>query len=107
MLTMDVNEFSELIQEDDVVVLDVRTPEEFSEGYIDKALNIDFYRPDFSPAIDSLEKAPTYAVYCRSGKRSTEAIQIMRTLGFNGLFNLDGGIIEWANAGKPVMKNTS
>jgi len=100
---MDASEFSKKITESGVVVLDVRTPEEFFEGYIEGARNIDFYHADFENEITSLEKEHTYAVYCRSGKRSGLAIKIMHDAGFQNLYNLDGGIIDWAMVGNPLI----
>ena len=102
MLSMDVSEFAKKITESGVIVLDVRTPEEFSEGCIQGARNIDFYREDFATEIKSLDKEFTYAVYCRSGIRSGKAIEIMQADGFHSLFNLDGGVIEWVAVGMPV-----
>ena len=103
MLTMDVKDFSEKISQAEVIILDVRTPEEFAEGYIEGAKNIDFYHADFESQITSLAKDVTYAIYCRSGKRSGHAIEMMRDAGFEDLFNLDGGIIDWAQTGMPLV----
>ena len=102
---MNVSEFSKKIAESGVVTLDVRTAEEIAEGYIEGSQSIDFYREDFEIEINTLEKQLTYAVYCRSGKRSGKAIEIMQEAGFHNLFNLDGGIIDWANAGMPLVNN--
>jgi rhodanese-related sulfurtransferase len=102
MPNLSVNEFSRIITQDDVVILDVRTPEEFFEGFIEGAQHLDFYRVDFESEINALDKELKYAVYCRSGKRSGKAIEIMQKAAFHNLFNLDGGIIEWVGAGKPL-----
>ena len=103
MREMNVSEFSKKITETNVVVLDVRTPEEIAEGFIEGAQFIDFYREEFKIEIESLDKEFAYAVYCRSGKRSGKAIEIMQEVGFHNLFNLDGGIIDWANMGMPLV----
>ena len=97
MLNLSVREFSEKVTEEGVVILDVRTPGEFAEGYIEGARSIDFYREDFVNEIATLDRNAIYAVYCRSGKRSGKAIEIMQEAGFHNLFNLDGGIIDWSN----------
>ena len=102
---MNVSEFSKKIAESGVVTLDVRTAEEIAEGYIEGSQSIDFYLEDFEIEINTLDKQLTYAVYCRSGKRSGKAIEIMQEAGFHNLFNLDGGIIDWANAGMPLVSN--
>lgn len=102
---MDVLEFSKKITESGVVILDVRTPGEFAEGYIEGAQMIDFQGGSFETEIASLDKDVTYAVYCRSGNRSGQAIKIMQDAGFGNLFNLEGGVIDWANQGMPLVKN--
>ncbi len=66
----------------DFVILDVRTAEEFSEGYIEGALNLDFYDTEFRSKLDVLNKDRTYLVYCRSGRRSASALDTMAELGF-------------------------
>ena len=105
MLNLGVKEFSEKITEEGVRILDVRTAEEIAEGYIEGAQFEDFYGEDFKIKIESLDKEFAYAVYCRSGKRSGNAIEIMQDAGFHNLFNLEGGIIDWASAGMPMVSN--
>ena len=105
MLNLNVKEFAEAIAQEGVAILDVRTPEEFAEGFIEGARNIDFYRDDFEIEINSLDKESSYALYCRSGKRSGQAAQMMQEAGFLSVSNLDGGMIDWANAGMPRVNN--
>jgi rhodanese-related sulfurtransferase len=105
MLNLGAKEFSEKIAEEGVRILDVRTPDEISKGYIEGAQFVDFYREDFKIEIDSLNKEFAYAIYCRSGKRSSQAMEIMQEFGFENLYNLEGGIIEWTNAGMPVVSS--
>lgn len=69
--------------------IDVRTPEEFAEGHVDNALNVDWYAPTFDAQISKLDKAKTYVIYCRSGNRSAQAVAHMKELGFTSL--VDGG----------------
>lgn len=102
---MNVSEFSNKIKEPGIVILDVRTPGEFAEGYIEGAQNIDFQSGNFENEIASLDKNATYAVYCRSGNRSGQAVKIMQEAGFQNLYNLEGGIIDWANQGMKLVKN--
>jgi rhodanese-related sulfurtransferase len=102
---MDVLEFSKKITESGVVILDVRTPGEFAEGYIEDARLIDFQGGSFETEIASLDKDVTYAVYCRSGNRSGQAVKIMQDAGFRNLYNLEGGVIDWANQGMPLVNN--
>ncbi len=105
MREMNVSEFSKKIAESGVVILDVRTAEEIAEGYIEGAQFEDFYGEDFKIKIESLDKKFAYAVYCRSGKRSGQAMEIMQEFGFKNLYDLEGGIIEWTNAGMPVVSS--
>ena len=98
-------QFQELIKTGkDVVLLDVRTPEEFNDGAIANSINMDFYETDFSDKLSTLEKDKTYLVYCRSGKRSSNAATMLHEKGFKNVVNLEGGIIAWKEAGLPVSK---
>jgi len=98
-IDLSVSEFSNKVTEAGIIILDVRTPGEFSGGHINGALLIDFQSGNFENEIASLDKSKTYAVYCRSGNRSGEAVKVMSDAGFTNLYNLDGGVIDWANAG--------
>ena len=102
---LSVTEFSSKITEPGVVTLDVRTPAEFAEGYIEGARLIDFQSGNFENEIATLDKNATYAVYCRSGNRSGQAVKVMKDAGFSNVFNMNGGVIEWANAGLPLVRN--
>lgn len=78
------------------VVLDVRTDDEVEEGKIPNAIHIDIYKGQgFIDEVDQLDKSKTYYVYCRSGKRSAQACNVMKQLGFEHTHNLLGGILEW------------
>lgn len=78
------------------IILDVRTEDEFSEGIIPGAINIDIYKGQgFLYAIEELDKSKNYYVYCRSGGRSAQACSIMNQLGFPNTYNLIGGIMNW------------
>ncbi len=85
-----------------LVVLDIRTPDEYAEGHIGGSSNLDFYEPDFAASLDALDKDLPYFVYCRSGNRSSQALETMKDLGFTEVYELDGGIITWAEAGLPI-----
>ncbi len=104
-VNLNVSEFSQKINEPDVIILDVRTPEEFASGHIEGALNIDFNSGDFANEITRLNPSETYAIYCRSGNRSGQAASIMHKAGFHDVSNLDGGVIDWTNAGLPLVLN--
>jgi len=72
-------------------LLDVRTPEEFAEGHIQGAVNIDIYDAQFSSQLDKLDKSKPVYVYCRSGARSSNASEMMKKKGFKEVYNLIGG----------------
>ncbi|MFC1897706.1 rhodanese-like domain-containing protein [Chloroflexota bacterium] len=86
----------------DFVIIDVRTPEEFVEGYLENALNINFNSENFSANINKLDKDKTYLVYCRSGNRSGRAVSIMTDLGFKEVYDM-GGITNWTTEGFPIV----
>ena len=98
-------EFSEVIADPTIVILDVRTPQEFAEGHLANAINIDFQSGNFEQEIASLDKTKTYAVYCRSGNRSGQAVKVMAKAGFTSMYDMDGGIIDWQAAGGQIVTN--
>lgn len=99
---MNVQEFAKLIAQPDVIILDVRTVEEFAEGHIEGALNIDQAQGDFiAKAKASLPVDKAIAVYCRSGRRSGSAAEKLAAEGYK-VVNLGGGIIAWKDANLPV-----
>lgn len=83
----------------DLVVLDVRTPEEVADGALPGAINIDLSSPEFTRQVAELDRNVPYFVYCRSGNRSAQAVRIMQDLGFTEIYELDGGILDWTEAG--------
>jgi rhodanese-related sulfurtransferase len=82
----------------------VRTKAEFDEGHIANAININVEGNEFLSEISKLDKSKTYAVYCRSGRRSADALAKMTNEQFISLSHLDGGVIDWTNAGLPLVK---
>ncbi len=87
----------------DLVVLDVRTPEEFAQGHLEGAVMLDFYRTDFAAELDKLDKDVPYLLYCRSGNRSGQTATIMSQLGFSDVADVDGGVVAWGEAGHPLV----
>lgn len=86
----------EIAQDDNAVILDVRTQEEVDEGYIPNAKVIDIYKgQEFVDELQKLDKSKNYYVYCRSGARSAQACTLMDQMGFNKTFNLLGGFSKW------------
>jgi rhodanese-related sulfurtransferase len=104
-VNLNVSEFSQKISEPGVIIVDVRTPEEFASGHIEGALNIDFNSGNFANEITRLNPSESYAVYCRSGSRSGQAASIMHKAGFHDVSNLNGGVIDWTNDGLLLVVN--
>jgi rhodanese-related sulfurtransferase len=86
------------------VLLDVRTAEEYGEGHLAQARNVDYKRDDFRQQVARLDKSKPYFVYCKAGVRSGKAADIMKELGFRQVYTLDGGIDEWEDEELPVEK---
>lgn len=99
-----VPEFAEVITDPSVTIVDVRTPQEFSEGHIDGAVNIPVELPDFMDRVSELDTEGTYAVYCRSGNRSQPAVQGMASAGINGIYELESGTNGWTSEGQPLVQ---
>ena len=100
---VDVQAFSELVRDSNVVILDVRTTSEFAEGHIEGALNIDQGQSDFiEKAKAALPADKKIAIYCRSGRRSANAANKLAAEGYSCV-NLKGGIIAWKEAGMAVL----
>jgi phage shock protein E len=97
------SEFAKTIGEKNVVILDVRTPAEFGSGHILGAMNIDIENKDFDSKMGNLDRRLTYAVYCRSGRRSVTATEKMSLAGFTHLYNLTEGILEWVSSGHQIV----
>jgi rhodanese-related sulfurtransferase len=83
----------EAVSTDGLMIIDVRTPSEFDEQHLDGAVNINLQADDFVDRISELDRNGSYAVYCRSGNRSAEAVAAMRTLGFTDVTDY-GGVSE-------------
>lgn len=94
LATVSPAEFAKLYSEkkNEAVLLDVRTPGEFAQGHYVGAQNLDFYSPNFKSELSKLPKDTTYFIYCRSGNRSGQTLQLMKQLGFKKVYNLQGGI---------------
>ena len=92
-------EFVSQSQAADVVIVDVRTAAEFNEGHIVNALNIDVESINFDSDLGGLDKSVTYALYCRSGNRSSIAAGKMSEAGFTSILNAQVGFIDLLGAG--------
>lgn len=90
--------FTAQMKNENAVILDVRTPEEYAAGHIPHAILINYNAPDFAARIDSLNKNKTYLVYCAAGGRSAKASTMMSEKGFKDVYNLEGGFTQWNGA---------
>ena len=81
------------------VVLDVRTSEEFAEGHLAGAVNVDLLAPDFVARLSALDRGRSYLVYCRTGNRSAKAVHTMEQLGFRTVSHMRDGIVGWEKKG--------
>ena len=97
MADLDQNTWkSQLDSDNDYILIDVRTAEEFEELRIPGSINIDFYNPsNFIEQLQKLDKNRSYYVYCRTGSRSANTCELMKEMGFTNSYNLMGGITEW------------
>ncbi len=99
------NDFEAMLKkEPSAQVVDVRTPKEFSGGYIEGAKNINFYDDDFAQQIAKLDKTKPVMVYCAKGGRSASAAEQFSKAGFPKVFDLDGGMSAWKAAGKKTVQ---
>lgn len=87
-----------------IVVLDIRTPREFSRGHIPGAINIDFYARDFRTRIAQLDPEKTYIMHCAVGGRSDASISIMQNAGLPNVLHMGGGVMEWYREGLPLTR---
>lgn len=88
----------------DAVIIDVRTPGEYTSGHLKNAELIDFSSSDFASKIAQLDKSAQYYVYCKAGSRSSRAMGYMVQNGFSNVCNIQGGISALSGAGVPLVK---
>ena len=96
-----VEEFNDF-SNDEFLLLDVRTLEEFQSGHISRANNIDFFSEDFIKKIKEFDTSLNLILYCRTDNRSSKSAKILLDLDYKNIFVLKGGIKEWISLGNPV-----
>lgn len=101
---VDAATFKTLVEADKGIILDVRTPEEIAQGYINNASMVDYYDEQFIEKINLIDKDKEVYVYCRSGGRSSEAIKILQDHGFKKIYQLEKGIKSWQDAGFSLVQ---
>jgi rhodanese-related sulfurtransferase len=87
----------------DFVILDVRTPGEFSAERLENAINLDYRSNAFRNDLENLNRNKVYLIYCRTGVRSGSALDIMKGLNFTEVYNMSGGIVRWKAEGLPTI----
>ncbi len=105
---LSVNDFEKTLNTThDAQIVDVRTPEEFNNGHLKNALNIDWNGDKFEAQLKNLDKNKPQFVYCLSGGRSSSAAELMRKEGFKKVYEMKGGMMAWNSANKPVETTTN
>jgi len=96
VISASAHDFTDYVNEDNErLLIDIRTPEEYDAGHLPDAKNIDFYEPDFLQQLADLDRNQPIAIYCRSGNRSSETLAAMKQMGFTDVAELSGGILAW------------
>ena len=95
-IILDCKEYKEAIEREKVQLVDVRTSREYSRGHIKDAVNIDvFQKKAFTEYFERLDKSQPVYLYCRSGQRSQKTAARLLAMGFEQIFDLKGGILQW------------
>jgi thioredoxin len=105
--TISASSFAEKLKTtDNAQLLDVRSPEEYSTGFINNAVNINWNGDNFAAKANTYDKAKPVFVYCKAGGRSSDAADKLAEMGFTEIYNLEGGIMKWnaSQDSKPGVK---
>jgi thioredoxin 1 len=102
---VDAVQFKELVKPGEGVILDVRTPQEYSRGHIEGSTLINISDREFISKINLLQKDKPVYLYCLTGSRSSAAARYMAKMGFKELYNLQRGIMDWNRKGFPVVQS--
>tara|TARA_X000001036_G_scaffold433741_1_gene471892 strand:- start:730 stop:1125 length:396 start_codon:yes stop_codon:yes gene_type:complete len=100
-----IDEFKKKIGTENYILVDVRTSEEYADGHLEGALNIDYFSTTFSDDISELGLETPILVYCRSGNRSGKSMKIMYDMGFKEVKNLICGYKGWVSENNSVKRN--
>ena len=97
-----INDYKETSKK--LIIIDVRTIEEYKKGHLTNSKLIDFFDSNFEDKIKNLDKKIPYLVHCQSGGRSMKAFKLMQSLGFKKVYHLDGGMLAWKKLGKKIQE---
>lgn len=101
---LEPQEFKEFLANNEVLLVDVRTPQEFNAGHIENAVNINFLSSDFEQNVQKLDTTKTLVIYCRSGNRSGKSAEVFLNAGFSEVRDLKGGVLNWQKNGLELEK---
>jgi rhodanese-related sulfurtransferase len=93
-------------ESDDLVIIDVSTPQEYEDLHLEGAINMNLISRFFKTRLDVMNKSRTYVVYCKVGGRSKVAQKLMQQLGFRTVYNIVGGTLLWEEEGLPFASGT-
>jgi rhodanese-related sulfurtransferase len=100
-----VEEFNTFLNDKTIQLIDVRTPKEFEVEHIENAININFFDEDFLKKVNKLNKEKPVYIYCRSGRRSAKSSSVFLKAGFQHIYDLEGGILNWKSEGYKLLTN--
>lgn len=103
---LDALNFEKQIKTPGIVLLDVRSPEEYNSGHLKGAINYNYNGTDFEKQINTIDKTKPVYVYCQRGGRSAGASEVLVKKGFKNVYNLTGGIEAWNGKKLPVTNET-
>ncbi|MBK7650688.1 MAG: rhodanese-like domain-containing protein [Flammeovirgaceae bacterium] len=86
------------------MIVNVRTQSEYNQGHLHNAILIDYNSSDFKSRLSKLDKTKAVFVYCAAGSRSHAAVNVLAGMGFNEIYDLQGGLSAWQQAKKPITK---
>ncbi|MEN8124218.1 MAG: rhodanese-like domain-containing protein [Bacteroidota bacterium] len=92
------------LRNENIQLIDIRTPKEFSGGYLKNAKNINLYNPNFINEMNKLDKNKELYIYCRSGNRTGSISKKLEDMGFKKIYDLKGGILNWKRNNLEVEK---
>ena len=98
-----ISESEFLESSDDFKLIDVRTKSEYESGFIERAINIDFFSDTFESDVLSLNKNTKIILYCRTNNRSTKTANLLKKNGFNDISVIEGGITDWVKNGNDIV----
>ena len=98
-----ISESEFLDSSDDFILIDVRTKSEYESGFIENALNIDFFSDTFESDVLSLNKNSKIILYCRTNNRSTKSADLLKKIGYKNVNVIEGGITDWVKNGNNIV----